>query len=125
MDISVDAPDPEKFRQKSEILGTSAMLVSVLYRRQEFFRCGYFVYNDYVDERIEKKGEEIQVDKIVRSILIKKPRTILKEIMWDYSSTVKMVQENISKIGNGKNHEKAKQKKERRKPRISKKKQAN
>lgn len=36
-----------------EILGTTAILISVSYEGQEFFRVGYYIVNEYFDNTIE------------------------------------------------------------------------
>ena len=41
------------------------MILSVSYKKQEFFRVGYYVYNQYIDpELIENDPEEIIIEKV-------------------------------------------------------------
>ena len=70
-----------------------------------------------------ENNAEIDFERVVRSILVDKPRIRLYEIMWDYSSAVKMVPENLNRmvkdLGKGKLGKKIK---EAKKPKIGKKK---
>lgn len=72
-------------------------MLTALYRRQEFFRCSYFIYNNYEDESLAESGSGIQLDNITRSILVDKPRLRVYEIIWDYAGAVKMVPESLGK----------------------------
>jgi histone chaperone ASF1 len=40
-------PDYRKIPSKDDILGVTALIVTVSYKNQEFFRCGYYIYNSY------------------------------------------------------------------------------
>jgi len=73
-------------------------MITALFRRQEFFRCSYFVYNDYESEELRSNKDEIFIDQIWRSILVDKPRIRVVDIMWDYSNSVRMVPENLSRF---------------------------
>ncbi len=73
-------------------------MITALFRRQEFFRCSYFVYNDYEDEALRSNKDEIFIDQIWRSILVGKPRIRVVDIIWDYSNTVRIVPENLSRF---------------------------
>jgi len=55
----------------------------VTYRQQEFFRIGYYVYNNYVEpELLENPPDQVILDKVVRNILIDKPRITKFDIKW-------------------------------------------
>ena len=73
-------------------------MITALYRRQEFFRCSYFVYNNYKDPALSPDSDDIYIDQIIRSILVDKPRIRVNEILWDYSTSVRMVPENLSRM---------------------------
>ena len=98
IEVSVGHPDPFKFPNQSDVVGVTVMMITAFYRKQEFFRCSYFVYNNFTEEKGSDQGELV-LDALVRSILVEKPRIRLYEIMWDYSKTVKMVPENVHKMG--------------------------
>ena len=57
-----------------------------------------FIYNNYEEEVQNYDANTIYVDRIVRSILFDKPRIRLYEIMWDYSTAVKMIPENLNRM---------------------------
>lgn len=77
------APDPSKIPE-NEILGVTAILLCCSYNNQEFFRCGYYINNRYDNEELNlNQPEKVQVDRIVRSILIDKPRITKFNIDWD------------------------------------------
>jgi histone chaperone ASF1 len=55
-DIETKSPDHTKIPAE-ELLsinftneGVTAIILSVSYRKQEFFRVGYYVYNHYIDQ---------------------------------------------------------------------------
>lgn len=104
IELSVEPPDPSKIPKESDILGVTVLMITALYRRQEFFRCSYFIYNNYEDDSLAERSEGVLVDKVVRSILIDKPRIRLYEIMWDYSATVRIVPENVARLVKGASH---------------------
>lgn len=67
----------------SEILGVTAIILSVSYRNQEFFRVGYYVYNFYEDQELaDNPPEEVLIDKITRNVLADKPRITRFDIKW-------------------------------------------
>jgi len=81
-DLESAAPDWGKIPQ-SEILGVTAIILSVSYRNQEFFRVGYYVYNFYEDPELqENPPESVLIDKVTRNILADKPRITRFDIKW-------------------------------------------
>ena len=48
--IESEIPDHKKIPNQDEIVGLTAIILSVFYKEKEFFRCGYYVYNNYTDE---------------------------------------------------------------------------
>jgi hypothetical protein len=64
-------------------MGVTALIISVSYKEQEFFRVGYYIYNTYIDpELIENPPETVLIDKISRNILSDKPRITRFDIKW-------------------------------------------
>ncbi len=62
----------------------TAVVVCVLYKKQEFFRVGYYINNEYVDPvLIETPPEQLLIDKLVRRILAEKPRITRMAINWN------------------------------------------
>ncbi len=82
-------PDFSKIPQ-DDLLGVAAIIHSVSYQKQEFFRVGYFVYNNYEDPLLLENPFPIQYDKVVRSILADKPRIIRHQIDWESESGEKV-----------------------------------
>ena len=81
--LEVPCPDHTKIPE-SEILGVTAILLCCSYNGQEFFRCGYYLNNLYDNEDMnENPPEQVQVDRIVRSVLADKPRITKFNIDWD------------------------------------------
>ena len=76
-----DPPDFSKI-PNGEILGTSAILISVSYKGQEFFRVGYYVVNEYIDNSVEPPPQP-QLDQIQRRVNCENPRIMRFEIDWD------------------------------------------
>lgn len=91
--MEIQPPDHTKIPRK-DILGVTVIMITAMFRRQEFFRCSFFVYNDYNDENSNSKSV-IDVDKVIRSILVKQPRVRINEILWDYPKHTEIVNENL------------------------------
>lgn len=69
-----DPPDPSKI-QEGDIIGVTVLLLTCSYQGQEFVRIGYYVNNDYDDEKLkEEPPQKILIDKVQRNILADKPR---------------------------------------------------
>jgi hypothetical protein len=61
----------------------TAIVLSVTYKKQEFFRVGYYIHNEYVDPLlIENPPDQLQIDKVFRKILAEKPRITRMTIAW-------------------------------------------
>ena len=59
------------------------MILSTSYRGKEFFRIGYYVYNNYIDkELLENPPEKVNIDALQRNILSEKPRITRFQINW-------------------------------------------
>lgn len=79
---------------KSEIVGVTAILLTCSYNAQEFFRVGYYVNNLYEDpEMNENPPAEPDIAKLIRHILVEKPRVTKFQIEWD-QDYLKMNSEN-------------------------------
>ena len=84
LDLSINPPDPKKIPTKEDILSPTVLMITVFYRRQEFFRCSYFVYNNYEDgNQVLEREEFVYVDKVCRTIICEQPRIRVYEILWD------------------------------------------
>ncbi|KAL4488464.1 hypothetical protein ABPG72_013032 [Tetrahymena utriculariae] len=81
--IETNAPDHTKIPNKDDLLGVTAIILTVSYHNQEFFRVGYYVYNQYTDpELIANDPPQILIDKVERSILHTQPRITHFNIRW-------------------------------------------
>lgn len=61
----------------------TAIVISVSYRKQEFFRVGYYIHNEYIEqELIENPPEQLLIDRLHRKILADKPRITRSNIAW-------------------------------------------
>lgn len=61
----------------------SAIVISVSYKGNEFFRAGYFVSVNYDDPMLLENPYPLQKDKLVRKILVDKPRVVHHSIDWE------------------------------------------
>lgn len=126
IEIEVPPPDPTKIPDQSDILGVTLLMITALYRRQEFFRCSYFVYNNYEDQTMMSNSESVKFEHVLRSILFDKPRVRVYEIMWDHTAAIQMGRETSAQTIRPQANCRKEQKKnggEHRKQKISKKKQ--
>ncbi|KAL3813286.1 hypothetical protein ACJIZ3_014554 [Penstemon smallii] len=72
--FQADPPDPLKIREE-DIIGVTVLLLTCSYIGQEFVRVGYYVNNDYDDEKLkEEPPQKVLIDKVQRNILTDKPR---------------------------------------------------
>ena len=56
--IEANPPDYTKIPSKDDLLGVTALILSVQYKKQEFFRAGYYVYNQYCDPSLIENDPE-------------------------------------------------------------------
>ena len=72
---------------QSDIVGVTAILLTCSYNNnQEFFRVGYYVNNSYADEfpeLNETPPAQPDISKLMRHILVEKPRVTKFQIDWD------------------------------------------
>jgi histone chaperone ASF1 len=60
------------------------ILLTCLYKNDEFIRIGYYVNNEYEDETLATEPpQKVIVSKIKRHILSEKPRVTRVPITWD------------------------------------------
>ncbi|XP_059294933.1 probable histone chaperone ASF1A [Lycium ferocissimum] len=72
--LQADPPDPARIHQE-DIIGVTVLLLTCSYVGQEFIRIGYYVNNEYDDEKLkEQPPQTVLIDKIQRNILTDKPR---------------------------------------------------
>ncbi|CAH9105547.1 unnamed protein product [Cuscuta europaea] len=72
--LQAEPPDPSKIREE-DIVGVTVLLLTCSYLNQEFIRVGYYVNNEYTDEKLrEEPPQNVLIDRIQRSILSDKPR---------------------------------------------------
>jgi len=81
--LESNPPDFKKIPSKEDLFGITALILSVNFHGKEFFRVGYYVYNNYTsEENIENEPQEIVIEDISRQILCDKPRITRFEIDW-------------------------------------------
>ena len=66
-------PTEEIIGNSNNHVGTTAIIISAAYEKQEFFRCGYYVRNEY-DESIIEPPTNIDFSLLKRYILAENPR---------------------------------------------------
>lgn len=60
------------------------VLLIASFKGKDFYRVGYYVNNDYLDEKLKENPPPSPiVDKIYRNILLDKPRETTWNIEWD------------------------------------------
>ncbi|KAJ3009046.1 Histone chaperone asf1 [Thoreauomyces humboldtii] len=97
--LEAPAPDPRKIPDQ-DIIGVTVILLMCLYREREFLRVGYYINNDYADERLrDERAKELKpakpdLAKMQRSILAEKPRVTRFSIPWDNDESAQMQTEN-------------------------------
>ncbi|XP_043695503.1 probable histone chaperone ASF1A [Telopea speciosissima] len=72
--FQADPPDPSKLPEE-DIIGVTVLLLTCSYLGQEFVRVGYYVNNDYDDDKLtEEPPQKVLIDRVQRNILADKPR---------------------------------------------------
>lgn len=80
--FQADAPDPRRI-PTHDVLGVTVILLSCFYHEKEFIRIGYYVNTEYdAPELMEAPPEQIQYERLVRNILVDKPRVTRYQIDW-------------------------------------------
>jgi len=84
--FQAEAPDPRRI-PTHDILGVTVILLSCFYHEKEFIRIGYYVNTEYdAPELMEVPPEQIMYEKLVRNILVDKPRVTRYQIDWGDNS---------------------------------------
>ena len=78
--IKAPPPDPSRI-PSSDLLDVTVVLLTCLYKDQEFIRIGYYVHNEYSEDH--DNNTVIKPEKIIRNILHDKPRVTRFNIGWD------------------------------------------
>ena len=86
--IEAGAPDPSKIPGQ-EIIGVTAVLLTCSYNTQEFFRVGYYVNVT----TIEEEPATLNVDSLVRTVMVNEPRVTNFPIEWDSPMTAQQIAE--------------------------------
>lgn len=85
--FQAEAPDPRRI-PPHDILGVTVILLSCFYHEKEFIRVGYYVNTEYdTPELNEAPPEQIQYERLLRSILADKPRVTRYQIDWSDGAT--------------------------------------
>ncbi len=80
--FEADPPNTSRI-PNSEIIGVTVILLTCSYDGREFVRVGYYVNNEYMDEKLAAEPPSKPViDKIRRNILAEKPRVTRFAIKW-------------------------------------------
>lgn len=67
----------------------TALLIEGSYHGKEFFRLGYYMHHEYVDDQLkENPPDEIAWDHLQRVILSDKPIITKPQIEWDNNGTI-------------------------------------
>jgi len=82
--LESEPPDFSSIPSK-DIIGVTVVLVTCLYKEQEFIRVGYYVNNEYTEEYDPEVGPPMPLDKqkVQRRILADKPRVTRFPIQWN------------------------------------------
>mmetsp|Transcript_21946 Transcript_21946/g.37496 ORF Transcript_21946/g.37496 Transcript_21946/m.37496 type:complete len:197 (-) Transcript_21946:394-984(-) len=80
--FQADPPNPNKI-PANDLLGVTVILLSCYYKEREFIRVGYYVNTEYdTAELNEAPPEQPVFERIVRNILVDKPRVTRYQIDW-------------------------------------------
>ena len=84
-DLQADPPDHSLIPSPNDLLGPSLIMIAALYNGAEFFRCSYFVYNNYAENA--DPAQDFDVGLVTRSVLTAGPRIRTSDIDWDFERT--------------------------------------
>ncbi|XP_017787139.1 PREDICTED: histone chaperone asf1b [Nicrophorus vespilloides] len=81
--FQADPPNVSRIPE-NDAIGVTVVLLTCLYKGQEFIRVGYFINNEYSDpEMRENPPSPPQFDKVIRNILASEPRVTRFKINWE------------------------------------------
>eukprot|EP01010_Urceolus_cornutus_P004363 NODE_672_length_1430_cov_242.574222_g509_i0.p2 GENE.NODE_672_length_1430_cov_242.574222_g509_i0~~NODE_672_length_1430_cov_242.574222_g509_i0.p2 ORF type:complete len:155 (-),score=17.88 NODE_672_length_1430_cov_242.574222_g509_i0:886-1350(-) len=80
----LNAPCPEWTKIPGpDVLEVTVILLICTYKDREFIRVGYYVNNDYETEaERESPPKEIQIERVMRNVLVEQPRVTTHSIDW-------------------------------------------
>ena len=80
----------------------TAVILTVSYKEQEFFRCGYYIYNAYQDQALQESDpQEVVIDQVWRHVLLDKPRITRFNIDWGFQNdNAQMIEQLSNQINN-------------------------
>lgn len=82
-DWQVKPPNYTLLESKFNLLDTSAFVIKLSFKAQEFLRLSYLVVHSFKDEKIQEDlPEDFELDQLVRKILISKPILKHTDINW-------------------------------------------
>ncbi|CAK72461.1 unnamed protein product (macronuclear) [Paramecium tetraurelia] len=82
--ITSQPPNYQLIPSKEDLFSVSALILTAKYRQKEFFRVGYYVYNNYTEaELIENEPQVVLIDRVYRQILGSNPRITKFPIDWE------------------------------------------
>lgn len=90
-DLEADCPNLSLLKHPSEYFETHGITLQANYRKQEFFRCTYFMSHMYPDD--PNKKDEIIQEKLRRKFAQKTPTILNKEICWDSDPVVQILKD--------------------------------
>ena len=74
LEVETNSPDPNSIPTIEDLLGPTVVILSVLYKEKEFFRCSYFVNNNYSENNVNVNNNNIDLELVVRKISVDQPR---------------------------------------------------
>eukprot|EP00993_Chasmostoma_nieuportense_P002403 NODE_3200_length_1012_cov_55.645198_g3055_i0.p1 GENE.NODE_3200_length_1012_cov_55.645198_g3055_i0~~NODE_3200_length_1012_cov_55.645198_g3055_i0.p1 ORF type:complete len:166 (+),score=30.05 NODE_3200_length_1012_cov_55.645198_g3055_i0:118-615(+) len=88
--LNASSPDHTKIPPE-HLLGVTVILLICTYKEQEFIRVGYYVNNDYpTEEERESPPEKVDIQRVVRNVLVEQPRVTTHSIEWHPTTTTDM-----------------------------------
>lgn len=100
--LTLDPPKKHLIPSLEDLLGMSALMVSCSFKNNEFFRCSYYVRNDYMDNESEINENNFDIHKVCRCFYTEKPKIIINDVDWeecsDYEKFLDCSKENDSDI---------------------------
>ena len=80
--IETACPNHTKIPGIENLLGLSVLILTAHYMDQEFFRCSYFVSNQYQGSEADLE-HQIDMGLVKRSLLVESPKIMNREIDWN------------------------------------------
>ncbi len=81
--FKAEPPDTSKIPSEDAV-GVTVILITAIYKNQEFVRVGYYVNNDYEESELKENPPiEPIFSKLIRTIASDEPRVTKFKINWD------------------------------------------